>query len=304
MSRIYLGIDLQQQGLTFAALCRGKSSGQLHGLRFESLDDVFEFSSRQPNVRDTRRFVEGLRRGAQLLAGREERIALSLPDRIGRILLLDVEQAFKSRQEGIDILKWRLKNSLPLPPAQTHIDYQVLERKEDGRQRCLVAAIALPILDQYQDLVNEAGRHAVDIDFHSLNLYNFYRPRLDLGEEFVLVGLQQDQLSFHYFQNRQLAYQRNRVAKAEPEAIFREVNRTLVELYENFGAARRCPVFAHVDPGLSGFAGELLDKAFERQVRLLDSGLRNLAMGAVGGGLEATGTVLAALGCAERLMRA
>lgn len=303
MSRVFLGIDLQQQGLTFAALRRGKPASQLHGLRFESLDGVLEFSSRQPNVRDTRRFVEGLRRGSDLLAGREERLALSLPDQIGRISLIEFEEPFKSRQEGIDLLKWRLKGSLPMPPAQTHIDYQVLGRREDGRQRCLVAAIALPVLDQYQDLVNEAGRHAVNIDFHSLSLYNYYRPRLDLGEEFLLVGLQQDQVSLQYFQNRLLIYQRNRTVKADPGQMFREINRTLVDVYDSFAAARRCPVFAHVDPSLAPVAGELLNQVFEREVTLLDPGLQSQVRGAVGGGLEATGAVVAALGSAERLMR-
>ncbi|PLX76169.1 MAG: pilus assembly protein PilM, partial [Desulfuromonas sp.] len=166
MARAFLGIDVQEQGLTFAALGKGKPASRLLGLRFESLPGTIELSSRQPNVRDTRRFIEGLRRGATLLAGREERVALSLPDRVGRLFMIEVDAPFKSRQEGVDVLTWRLKSSLPLPPAQMHIDYQVLDRREDSRQRCLVAAIGLPILDQYQDLVNEAGRHAVNIDFH------------------------------------------------------------------------------------------------------------------------------------------
>ena len=303
MARAFLGIDVQEQGLTFAALAKGKLANRLLGLRFESLPGAAELSSRQPNIRDSRRFVEALRRGATLLAGREERVALSLPDRVGRLLMIEVDAPFKSRQEGIDILKWRLKSSLPLPPAQTHIDYQILARREDGRQRCLVAAIGLPLLDQYQDLVNEAGRHALHIDFHTLNLYNYYRPRLDLGDEFALVRLEKGQLSLQYFQARSLVYQRSRSIQPHSEQIFREINRTLVDVYDKYASARRCAVFAHVDTELTEIADELLHVVFEREIHLLDAGLQRLATGAIAGGLEATGAVVAALGGAERLIR-
>ncbi len=75
-------------GLYLAALHRNRAHTQLAGLRFESLEGVMEASSRQPNIRDARRFVEGLRRGVDASLAQEERIALSLPDRSGRIYLI------------------------------------------------------------------------------------------------------------------------------------------------------------------------------------------------------------------------
>ncbi len=92
--------------------------------------------------------------------------------------------------------------------GQISLDYQVLDKRDDGRQSCIVAAIALPVLEQYEDLVNEANRHAIQIDFHSLNLYNYYRPRLDLGDEFILVGLEHGLLSIQYVVGHRICYQR------------------------------------------------------------------------------------------------
>lgn len=303
MARTYVGVDIQSQGLTVAALQRGRPNHSLLGLRFESLAGVFEFSSRQPNIRDTRRFVEGLRRATDTLAGTEERIALCLPDRVGRLFLTEIDAPFKSRQEGVDILKWRLKSSLPLPPAQTHLDFQVLDRREEGLQKCLVAAIAHPVLEQYEDLVSEAGRHAVNIDFHSLNLYNYYRPRLDLGEEFVLVCLEEGLLSLQYFTGTILSYQRSREVRNTPEHVFRELNRTIVELYESYPPSRRCQVFANVDPGQDDAMSELLKSVFEREIHTLDPALKRFGGPGKTGGLEPTGAVVAALGAAERLIK-
>jgi type IV pilus assembly protein PilM len=302
MSRFFVGVDIQPGGLFLAALQRNRPQARLVGLRFESLDGVMEVSSRQPNIRDARRFVEGLRRGVDALAGGEERIALSLPDRAGRIYLTDVDTPFKTHQEGIDILKWHLKSSLPAPPAQVQLDYQVLGKRDDGRQHCIVAAIAQPILEQYEDLVNEASRHAVQIDFHSLNLYNYYRPRLDLGDEFILVGLESGLLSLQYVFGHNLCYQRVSEFKANPERTFREINRTLVEAYESFPAMKRCAVFAHVDPEMEGDIDKLLFAAFEREVKCLDPALKRFSGSIKTGGLQPVGSVVAALGAAERMM--
>jgi type IV pilus assembly protein PilM len=302
MSRTFVGVDIQPGGLYLAALQRNRPHTRLVGLRFESLDGVLEVSSRQPNIRDARRFIEGLRRGVDALAGNEERIALSLPDRAGRIYLTDVDAPFKTHQEGIDILKWHLKSNLPASPAQVEIDYQVLEKKEDGRQRCIVAAVAHSVLEQYEDLINEAGRHAVQIDFHSLNLYNYYRPRLDLGEEFILVGLESGLLSIQYVLGSGLCYQRVCELRNDPQQTFREINRTLVEAYKTFPATKRCAIFAHVDLDAEGDMENLLSAAFEREVKCLDPGLKRFGGEGKTGGLQPVGSVVAALGAAERMM--
>jgi type IV pilus assembly protein PilM len=300
--RVFVGIDIQPGGLYLAALQRNRPHTRLVGLRFESLEGVLDVSTRQPNIRDARRFIDGLRRGVDALANGEERIALSLPDRAGRIYLTDVDAPFKTHQEGIDVLKWQLKTSLPAPPAQTRLDYQVLDKRDDGRQHCIVAAIAKPVLEQYEDLVNEAGRHAVQIDFHSLSIYNYYRPRLDLGEEFILVGLERGLLSIQYVLGHGLCYQRVSVLKADPQRIFREINRTLVEAYKSFPAMKRCAVLAHVDPDMEGEIDNLLSAAFEREVKFLDPALKRFDGAVRTGGLQPVGSVVAALGAAERMM--
>lgn len=302
MSRFYVGVDVQASGLFCAVLQRNRPHNRLVGLRFESLEGVLESSSRRPNIRDARRFVEGLRRGVDALAGQEERIALSLPDRAGRIYLTDVDSPFKTYDEGVEVLKWRLKSQLPATPAQVQLVYQVFDKREDGRQRCIVAAMARPVLEQYEDLVNEAGRHAVQIDFHSLNLYNYYRPRLDLGDEFILVILEQGMLGLQYVLGHNLCYKRVRELSLTSERAFREISRTLVEAYASFPSMKRCAVFAHVDPALHAEVDTLLSTVFERNVKCLDPALKRFSGEGRTGGLQPVGPVVAALGAAERMM--
>jgi len=301
MKRTYIGVDLAGDMLTAVAVQRGRPAAQLIGVRREPLPGLVELSSRQPNVREPHRFVELLRKSLDPLCGGEERIALSLPDRVGRLYLLDVETPFKTRQEGVDILRWRLKGNLPAPPQQVQLDYQVMERREDGRSRCLVAAIAKPVLEQFEELVAEAGRHAVHVDFHSLNLFSYYRPRLDLGSEFLLLGVERDLLSVLYVSGRVITYQRVRECVPKNGVIFRELARTLAEAAAAHPGMQRCPVFVHRDPELGMDVSEVLRGLLEREMRYLDPQLKRFAGGAVIG-LPPSGTVLAALGAAERLM--
>lgn len=301
IKRTYIGLDLNAEQLTAVALQRGRPTVRLAGVRSEALTGAIELSSRQPNVTDPRRFVEALRRVLDPLPGGEERVSLSLPDRVGRLYLLETEAVFKTRQEGIDILKWRLKGSLPAPPQQVQLDYQVLERREDGRQRCIVAAIARPVLEQFEELFETVGRQTLRVDFHSLCLYNYYHPRLDLGEEFFLVGVENHQLSMMYFSGQTLVYQRVREMSPDPEPLFRELSRALTDAGAAQPVTQRCPVFAHLDPDLPGSLREVLASTMEREVRVLDPQLKRLAGGA-SLGLPATGAVLAAISAAEQLM--
>lgn len=301
MRRTYVGLDLGAEQLTAVALQRSRQGVKLTGVRREALGGAVELSSRLPNVIDPRRFVEALHRVLDPLASGEERIALSLPNRVGRIYLLETESTFKTRQEGIDILKWRLKASLPAPLQQIQLDYQILERREDGRQRCVAAAIARPVLEQFEELIGTAGRHAVKIDFHSLNLCNYYRPRLDLGDEFFLIAVENNQLSLMYFSGQVLAYHRVREMSPEPEQLFRELSRSLADASATHPAMQRCPVFTHLDPDLPASLREVLASTLEREVRVLDSQFKRFAGGGPIG-LPANGAVLAAISAAEHLM--
>ena len=299
--RSFVGIDVNANGLVLAALARERSSYQLSGARQESLDGVFDFSSKRPNILDSRRFTEALRRGMDLLESKEEQVALSLPDRVGRLYLTELEMPFKSHQEGVDIIKWKLKSSLPAEPGQVKLDFQIMGKREEGRHRCLASAIALPVLEQYEGLFGEAGLHPVVIDFHSLNLFNYYRSRTELSDEFLLLGLETGRMIVQYFSGGSLAYQRVREGSLERKKLFLELNRTLAEARNSCPAIMRCAVYVHLDSGLDDETGALLSAAFEREVKILDPQFRRLSRTETTVS-PPTGAMAAAIAVAERLI--
>ena len=95
------------------------------------------------------------------------RLSVTLPDTVGRIMMLDVEGRFKSRAEGLDIIRWKLKKSMPFDVADTHLDYQQLTVRENGDMALMVALVLAPVISQYEELLVAAGFMPSRIDFKS-----------------------------------------------------------------------------------------------------------------------------------------
>ena len=246
--RTYLGLDIRAEELRAVSLRRKGRGSTLTGGRIISLaEGVVAPSFRELNILNLHAFMDALHEVLGPLAGREDRIALSLPEPAGKIILTEVETAFKTKEEGLEVLRWQFKSTLPFDPKDARLDYQILEKSDTGRQRLIVALTSEKVLEQYEELITEAGYNPTMVDFHSLNLYNYYQPRLDMGENFVLVGIEGGFLSFQFFQSRILVFHRAREVEATPDKVFREINLTLVGCREKYSGFRRATVFMHND---------------------------------------------------------
>jgi type IV pilus assembly protein PilM len=301
--RTYMGLDVRTTELRAVSLRRKGKGVLLSGGRILPLPEgALSPSVKEPNIIDTKCFIDAVRDVLDPLAGSEERIALTLPESVGRVLLPEVETVFKSREEGIDILKWQMKANMPLDPKEIQLDYQVLEKRDTGRYRLAVAMIARSVLNQYEDAVVEAGYNPGMIDFQSLNLYNFYRHRLDFGDDFILVGFEGGALTFQYFQGRILVFHRAREIQADPARLFRELTRSMVGCQENFPGFRRAAVFFHSDSPDRAHLLEAVKSAFEREIVPLDPHLDRMAQGALDLPPWQARGLVAAVGAAERMM--
>jgi len=297
--RTFLGLDLASHSFRAVALRRHGRDTELVGARLSSpTPEVVRFSAREPNLVDRFRFVSQVREILTPLAEREERIVLSLPDCTGKTLLTEVETVFKTHQEGEEILKWQLKNSLPGDPVSTHIDFQFVGQTDAGKQRVLVAAIRSDILSEYEDAMEEAGFGAVLIDFHAMHLYNYYRPRFNLDEAFVLVSVDGEAFSLHYNVQGQPVYFRAKPVTLEIENVFQELSRTLVSVGKTYPQMRKASVFVHSDWEQCSDLRQALEGCFEKEIQVLD--LKKHA--AISMDHAQPQVMAAAIGAAERLM--
>ncbi|GAB4166444.1 MAG: hypothetical protein Tsb0017_01680 [Geothermobacteraceae bacterium] len=302
--RTYLGVDLGSTDLKAVAMQRHGRDRLVTGGRLLKLPDgLIRVGSREPNLTDVDGFVSRLRELVAPLAGREERVAVALPDGCGRQLLTEVEAPFGSHDEGLDILRWQLKSHLPGPPQGVQLDYQLMGQQESGRYRVLVALVNRSVVEQFESAFEAAGLQAVLLDFHSAQLCNWYRFVSDLGEDTVLLAVEGGSFSIRYLVDGRTVFVRCRDLAADARLMFQEMNRSLAGAREAHPDISRARVCLHTDWDQPE---ELVDAAasiFETEVQLLDPRFDRHAAGV--DSLPASRLVgfAAAAGAAERMMR-
>ena len=224
MSRKRLGMELSSEGLSLALASGGKTLRLEAGLTLPFSPGTLHLSRREANVADRQSFVAKVREAHLRLLTKERSVSVSLPDATGRVVLLDLEARFKNREEGLDIIRWKLKKSLPFDISTVHLDFQTLAERENGAVSLLVSLISESVVTQYEELLIEAGLEPKFIDFTSFNLYRLFSPRLAISENCAFVSFYAGAMTVLIFHGGVLSFYRSKEVASEAQNLYREVN--------------------------------------------------------------------------------
>lgn len=276
--RRYLALDLRQQELRAVSLTGKRKRPILDGARLMALESgLLQPSPRSTNITDPARLKTAIQEVLDPIAAGEERLALILPETVGRLFTVEVDTPFTGKSEGEKIVKWQLKGNLPADPEATVLDFQVLDQREDGRKRLLVAAVARQVLAEYESVIAAAGYFPVLVGFHSIFLHNYYRTRLEQPDESVLLIMESGLLSFEYSQGGVPLYHRFRMVGDDSSAIFQEISRALVGTQEDYPGLKRAEVFLQCDLAEPEGVLDIFRAAFQRDIVLLDPHIDRIA---------------------------
>jgi type IV pilus assembly protein PilM len=201
-NRKSLGVEITPSGVAFALLAGPAASPRLERVSYRPLEPgTVRLSVREPNILDPQAFAARLKDAYNTLLYGGTRLSVTLPDSVGRIMLLDIEGHFKSRAEGLDVIRWKLKKSMPFDVSDSHLDYQQLRVRENGDSVMLVALVSRTVMGQYEELLSEAGFVPARIDFNIFNLCRTFEQRLALSEDCALVSFYDGILGIMIFFN-------------------------------------------------------------------------------------------------------
>jgi type IV pilus assembly protein PilM len=198
---------------------------------------ILRVSLREPNILEPHAFNDAVRSAHNLLLHKGTNLSISLPDTVGRIMMLDVEGRFKSRAEGLDIIRWKLKKNIPFDIADTHLDYQQLKVRDNGEMALMVALVSRGVIGQYEELLVSAGFTPSRIDLNSFNLYRAFEGRLALQEDLALVSFYEGTLSMLIFADGVLEFQRIKDlpgSRGVDSRVYMEINSSLMVYRERF----------------------------------------------------------------------
>ncbi|MBL0226162.1 MAG: pilus assembly protein PilM [Geobacteraceae bacterium] len=254
-SRSSLGVEINPSGVAFALLGGSSAAPVLERVASAPFaPGCLRVSLREANILDPQSFIDTVRNAHNLLLNGGTRLSVALPDTVGRIMLLDVEGRFKSRSEGLDMIRWKLKKSLPFDIADTHLDYQQLSVRENGDMALMVALVSRAVISQYEELLMSAGFAPARIDFNSFNLYRAFENRLDPQDDFTLISFYDRTLSIMIFANGVLEFQRVKEVSGSSgvdSRIYMEINSSLKVYHDRFAERPVNPVSCIAPPDVA-----------------------------------------------------
>lgn len=113
-------------------------------------------SAVEPNIVNAAAVKSAVTAVCERLHGREEDVALILPDPVIRVFVQHFEEFPRSAEEAIPMLRWKLKKSLPFEADETVISYMRQPPRESGID-VLTAIARLRIIREYEALAEGAN---------------------------------------------------------------------------------------------------------------------------------------------------
>jgi type IV pilus assembly protein PilM len=237
-ARKSLGVEINPSGVAFALLGGSASSPRLERVASAPFPPgTVRASLRDPNILDHQAFTDSLRNAHNLLLHNGTRLSVTLPDSVGRVMLLDMEGRFKSRSEALDLIRWKLKKSIPFDMADTHLDYQQLKVRDNGDMALLVTLVSRAVISQYEELLVAAGFVPARIDLNSFNLYRAFENRLAPQDDVALVFFYAGTLNIMVFADGVLEFQRVKDMSGSAgidSRVYMEINSSLMVYRERF----------------------------------------------------------------------
>jgi Tfp pilus assembly PilM family ATPase len=134
-------VILDTDGLLHARLGRGRSSLKIAQAKtYRLAAGTFTPATVTPQLTNEAALAETLRR-LRMETGKWEKVSLLLPDSWFRINLLDVPSLPASEADGLVVVRWSLKRTLPIAPEQLRVSYTVLQRTAEGAKVLVVSAL-------------------------------------------------------------------------------------------------------------------------------------------------------------------
>lgn len=307
MTRTNLGLDVGSEVLRAAAVrkrWRGVAVEQCRELPLAAAIPG-DFAAAGVDASWRGKVTENLRELLNPMAGGEERISLSLPDHIGRLCFVETEAGFKSKEEGRDFLRWRLKGVIPYDPSDLHLDYQILKKSPSGAGLAMVAMVQRQWIEVWEDLCEAAGYFPVIIDFHSLNCLNYYHSRIDWEENLLLLMVEDGVHSFFYFRDQIPVYHRCHRVSSKIDRIFDEIRLSVIDCEKRFPHLKRSAFYLHAEDLKQGTVLlEGLKNLFSGCHVLLKADWEGAPRGGEAGAGFSPQNLVAAVGAGLRLLRA
>ena len=260
-------VVLDSDSLVHARLGRGKENPQiLQAKSYRLAADTFTPAVVTPELANEASLAEGLRR-LKLETGKWDRVSLLLPDSWFRINILDLPSLPEKTNEAMEMVRWSLKRTIPLPPEALRIAYTVLSRGPSGVKLLVVSAVE-KTLSNIERVFASSGLDVILIEPIGLNIWNAVAVRESVtANDRLFLYVREHEFTTAVFRGEQPLFIRSRNLGGE-RTLEQEIRLSATYLRDNLGTE----TIEHCYVAGSGIAADLagvLSQEFSAPVRTL-----------------------------------
>ena len=275
-----MGVEFRPGEIVIARFDEGGRGEMDLCLRAPIPPGVVDFSMLRPNLIEPEAlaaFIQKLFDEADVKGGR---IGLTLPDMLARISVVELPGAPRSSAEARELLRFRVKKSLPFDADEARLSYQAVP----GSPSFLTGIMHEEVPAQYERLFADLGFHVGVIETSSLSLLKLWEPvvaeSLSPEQDYFFLNLEETYFTVSLVRNRSRLVLVRTVGHRSPlldtealdlrerpsyeaEDLLRELLPTFIYYQEKLGGSSLARVYYRsLRPDLGELAG-VLEEQFD-----------------------------------------
>jgi Tfp pilus assembly PilM family ATPase len=172
------------------------------------------------NVHDAAALSAAIRTALDRLSPRPRRIALVLPDTVGKVSLIRFESVATKVEDLDQLIRWQVRKSAPFRIEDGQVAWAPGVALEGGGREFIVTLARADVIASYERACDGAGAHAGVVDLASFNLMNAVlatSPVEGTAADWLLVHIGPDYATLAVLRGADLVFFRNRVAAGPVE---------------------------------------------------------------------------------------
>jgi Tfp pilus assembly PilM family ATPase len=186
------------------------------------------------NMPDRDMVVRALRAACESVGVRPRRVALVVPDLVGKVSLVRFDQTPARRDDLDQLVRWQMKKSTPFPIDDACVSYSPGSRVTEGNEFLVVAA-KREVIREYEGVCEEVGIEAGLVDLATFGVVNLF---LSAGPppagDWLVVHMRPEYTSIVILRREDLIFFRNR-AEGDQEALQDVVHQTAMYYQDRLG---------------------------------------------------------------------
>ena len=186
------------------------------------------------NMPDRDVVVRALRAACDSVGVRPRRVALVVPDLVGKVSLVRFDQTPARRDDLDQLIRWQMKKSTPFPVEDACVTYSPGTRGTEGNEFVVVAA-RREIIREYETVCEEAGIEAGLVDLATFGVVNLFLNSGPVANgDWLVVHMRPEYTSIVILRREDLIFFRNR-AEGDEEALQDVVHQTAMYYQDRLG---------------------------------------------------------------------